>query len=253
MRRTPLLFIAALSLLCIFNGAVWAAPPRVIFDQGHGQPFRIEEKGPLQLSGLAALFRAEGFQVRPLGAPLDDQALAEADVLVSAAPFHPYSPAEIEAVLRFLDRGGRVALLLHVPPPAVGLLDQLGVAYSSAPVREGAGVIEGDPLHFRVTPLPSGPFKGVKSFALFGAWALRPLTSGVRTLASTGPNAWVDLDGNKSYSPHDARQSFAVAVTGTRGKGRYIVFGDDTAFQDRYLEKYNAPLGRAVVRWLKAK
>lgn len=252
MKQIPGILIALFSLLCVFNGVAWAAP-RVIFDQGHGQPFRIEEKGPLQLSGLAALLQAEGFQVQSVAAPLDDQTLAGADVLVSSAPFHPYSKAEIEAVLRFLDRGGRLALLLHVPTTAVGLLDRLAVAHSNAPVREREGIIEGDPLNFKVTRIPSKTFKGVKGFSLFGAWALRPMSSEVHPLATTGSRAWVDLDGNKKLSPPDAQQSFAVAVTGTRGKGSYVVFGDDAAFQNQYLDKYNIPLGRALARWMKGK
>ena len=38
--------------------------PVVLFDEGHGQTFVIEDSGDLQLSALAGLFREAGFEVK---------------------------------------------------------------------------------------------------------------------------------------------------------------------------------------------
>ena len=89
-----------------------------------------------------------------------------------------------------------------------------------------------------------------KLYDLFGGWALINDGDGARVIARTGPGAWVDLDRDEKKGAKDPVQAFGVAVAGERGKGAFVVFGDDAIFQNRYLEEYNGPLGRNLVRWL---
>ena len=60
------LLVLPVILFCLLTSAA-AAQPRMLFDQGRRQPFRIEKDGPLQLQNLATLFRQKGWQVESSG------------------------------------------------------------------------------------------------------------------------------------------------------------------------------------------
>jgi len=251
MSRLPRIPILIFSFLFLFLSTVHAHAKRVLFDQGHGQRFLIERGGDLDLSLLAGTFREVGYDVSTFSVPLTDKLLEGVDVLFISGSFQPYSPEEIETVNRFVEHGGGVCIALHIAPPLYGLLSSLGVSYSSNVIREEEGVIEGDPLNFRVTRLENHPlFQGISQFSLYGAWALLDRRSGVSSIARTSPAAWVDLNGNRRFDQGDARQSFAVAVAGEAGTGRFVVFGDDAIFQNKFLKEENLTLARNLAAWL---
>ena len=50
-------------LVCGALGSRGEAAQKVLFDTGHGERFLIGEKGPLQLSDLAEIFKAAGVHV----------------------------------------------------------------------------------------------------------------------------------------------------------------------------------------------
>lgn len=233
------------------TGARASAKPVVLFDEGHGERFLVGATGPLDLSALGALFRDQGWEVRTGRAALADDVLAAVDAIVLSGAFVPLVPDEIDAVVRFLDRGGRLCVMLHIGPPVDRLLYRLDTAISNGVIRERENVLEGDPLNFRVTRLASHPLlRGVGAFAVFGAWALQSLGSNPEILARTSPGAWVDLNRDGALGGGDATQSFGVAVAGVRGKGRFAVFGDDAMFQNRFLSGGNLTLGKNLVAWL---
>ena len=72
-----------------------------------------------------------------------------------------------------------------------------------------------------------------------------------RIVASTSPKAWVDLNGDKKLSDGDVVQSFGVVAVGEVGAGRFVVFGDDAVFQNRFLDESNRQLAKNLSRWLK--
>jgi len=227
--------------------------PTVLFDQAHGQRFTIENEGPLQLSGLAGVFRKEGFEVRAGDGPITDEALSYVDVLVVSGPFIPTTPNETKSILHFIERGGRLCVMLHIPFPVEGLLDRLNVLYSSGPIRERESLISDSPKDFYVTRFQSHPAtNGIARFATYGCWALMNSGNAGLVLAQTSPVAWVDLNKNEKLDSGDAVQSFAVVVAGEIGKGGYIVFGDDAIFQNEFLERYNGPFAKNMVKWLLA-
>jgi len=249
--RIAVYVLLLLLLAAALPAAALAASPVILFDEGHGQMFLVEQQGPLQLSGLATLFRQMGCEVRTRRGPLDDVALADVSALVSSGPFAPFVAEEGAAVGRFLERGGHLAVLLHIGPPVAGLLRQLGVSHSNGVLREQRDVLHDQPLDFWVSDLEPHPlFAGIERFALFGGWALINDGDGARIIARTGPRAWVDLNRDEKQDEGDPVQVFGVAVAGERGKGGFVVFGDDAIFQNRYLEEYNGALGRNLVRWL---
>ena len=234
--------------------ALWALPASastVVFDEGHGQRFVIAKDGPLDLSSFAAVVRQAGGNAISLGEPLTDATLATADALVISGPFAPLTTEEAAAVVRFLGRGGRVAVMLHIGTPAGELLHRLGVDFSNAAIRERHDIIDADPANFRVTRFESHPLlAGVKRFSLYGVWALMAYDSNARVIASTSPDAWIDLDGDRSLSAGDAVQSFGVVVAGTSGKGEFLVFGDDAVFQNKFLDADNRLLATNLAAWL---
>ena len=78
----------------------------VVLDQAHGNQFTREE-----LAALDGLLAARGLDLRPLTADGLSNALRPADALVVIAPVRGYTTAEAQAVVDFVDRGGRVLLV----------------------------------------------------------------------------------------------------------------------------------------------
>jgi hypothetical protein len=228
-----------------------AAAQTVLFDQGHGQLSRIDRPEALQLSALAGLFQTAGWQVESAEAELSTELLAGVDALILSGPFEPYTPAEEKAILRFLKRGGRLAVMLHIGRPTIDLLHRLGISQANGVVRERQDVLNEQALDFKVSRLEPHPlFAGLEAFYLFGGWPLLNDDERAQLIAFTGPQAWVDLNRNNQLDAEDAVQTFAVAATGSVGRGAFVVFGDDAIFQNRYLQEYNAALGRNLVEWL---
>lgn len=247
------MLLAPLLGLAVLLPAAAAEQPVVLFDQGHGQMFVIGRDGPLQLSALATAFDDGGFTVRSAASPLSDDALAGVDALVISGPFAPFADAEIDAVARFVERGGRLAVMLHIGPPVVDLLHRLGVDVANGVIRESEHVLGGNPLDFAVIDLAEHPiFAGLERFAAFGAWPVMAFGEGAAIVAATGPRAWVDRDGDGQPGEPDVVQSFGVAVAGRLGKGRFVVFGDDAIFQNRFLGEHNVALAENLVDWLGA-
>ncbi|MGD9342922.1 MAG: hypothetical protein PVJ25_02745 [Desulfuromonadales bacterium] len=246
------------ALLCVITFLTLAASafaaPLVLFDEAHAQQFVIGKEGPLDLSELAAAYRANGFQVKTSAGPLTDAELAAADLLILSGPFRPLDTVEVEAVLDFLRKGGGLAVMLHIPPPALNLLRQLHVEVANGTLHEEGAAIDANPLYIKVSRLAEHPVTaGLESFSVYGCWALRGAAEHVEVLAETGPHGWVDLDQDRQFTGADAMQSFGVLVAGQLGQGRYVVFGDDTLFQNRFFDEHNRQLAVNLVNWLSGK
>jgi hypothetical protein len=222
---------------------------QILFDQGHNQRFLIEGKGELQLSKFADILRGQGADVASTKKPLTDDALKDMSALVISGPFESLRPEEVEAVVRFIERGGRLAAMLHIGRPLDGLLVRLDLDHSNYILHERRNVIDED-SNFRVTSLSGSQlFAGLKQFSVYGCWALDPGKTGT-AIAQTSPDAWVDLNGDKVLSKGDVSQVFTVAVSGAVGSGGFVVFGDDAIFQNRYLDENNSRLATNLGGWL---
>lgn len=227
------------------------AAQKVLFDAGHGEPFKITEKGPLQLSFLAETIQGAGAQVAVTDQPFSDATLSGADALVISGAFSQLHPAEIDAVVRFVENGGKLAVMLHIAPPMAPLLKRLQVSYSNGVIRENKNVIEDDPLRFRVEALKEHPvLKGLSDFTLHGAWGLINRNDQARVIAASSAEAWIDLNKDKKQGS-DETASFGVAVAGELGKGGFLIFGDDAIFQNKFLEGNNKILATNLANWLK--
>ena len=229
------------------------AVPVVLFDEAHGQPFLASGERPLDLSSLAKVFSTAGFEVRTTSQRLDTESLTGVSVLVSSGPFQPYTPEEVAVIKGFVERGGGLAVMLHIAPPATGLLQALEVDFANGTLREQSHVIGDNRQDFKVCDLTEHPLNaGLKEFAVYGAWALRGTAPGVDVVARTSAHSWIDLNRDGKLSVGDAVQPFGVAAAGTLGHGHFVVFGDDALFQNRYLDESNRTLAGNLVRWLPA-
>ena len=248
-KAADLLLILTITLMYAAPSFGDGAVPLVLFDQGHNQRFLIEDSGELQLSMLAETIKAQGARVSSTSIPLCDESLRGVSGLVISGPFEQLKPNEVEAVLNFLKRGGRLAAMLHIGPPLAGLLAALDVDSSNAVLHERLNIIDKN-INFRVKTLSdSALFTGVSQFSVYGAWALRAGASST-IIAHTSPEAWVDLNGDGALSNGDAVGAFGVALHGTLGAGSFVVFGDDAIFQNRFLDADNRKLGANLGSWL---
>lgn len=243
-------FIFAL-FLCANAGNSFAAP-LVLIDQSHDQRFVIEKDEPLHLSSFAAVFKAEGFALKSSAVPLTDELLDGVDAVVISGPFKAIEPPEVEVLTRFVERGGRLAAMLHIGAPFADLLQRLEVDFTNYVLGEQENIIDNDPRNFQVKALTTHPlFSGLDHFSLYGGWALMNTAPAARIIASTSPKGWVDLNGDKKLSNGDVVQAFGVVVAGEFGAGRFVVFGDDAIFQNRFLDESNRQLAKNLARWLK--
>jgi len=248
------MFLAGLALILGIGeiNTVGAAAPVVIFDHGHGQRFYADKNGELDLSSLAGLFREGGFEVKTSGEVISATLLSGIDGLVLSGAFKGFSKEEISVIVDFIEKGGKLSVMLHIGPPYSELLHALGIDHSNGVIREREGIIDNEPLNFRVSNLKEHDImKGLDGFNVYGSWAVVNTDANSGLIAETGPKAWVDLDGNKTFSPADAVQRFGVVVAGRIGKGEFVVFGDDAIFQNRFLAGPNVHLGRNLVKWMK--
>ncbi|MSM40027.1 MAG: DUF4350 domain-containing protein [Geobacter sp.] len=251
MKQRILTIFSACLLSAASIGSSPATAATVLFDQGHNQRFLAGETGPLQLSGLAGQFTQKGFTVTTQNGPLSKEALAGVTALVISGPFAPYTPAEVDAIVDFVEQGGRLAIMLHIGSPLIPLLDRLGVVVSNSVIHEQENIIKDDALNFRVTRFEPGPLsQGLQQFSIYGGWALLNNGPNTAVVARTGDKAWVDLNRDRTLTPGDAVQAFAVAVSGTAGTGRFVVFGDDAIFQNQHLDESNSILAANLVSWL---
>ncbi len=256
VRSVPGTVKMAVILACLAStlGCAHQSRSTILFDEGHGQQFLMEKQGPLDLSALSGLFRDQGLDVKASSTPMTDDSLAHVEALVVSGPFVPFTLAETDAVTHFVQNGGRLCVMLHIAAPVGPLLRRMNVVTSNGVIREREHVIDDDPLNFHVTSSAAHELTAeVPEFDAFGVWALLNTGDSAAVVAQTSASAWVDLNGNQSLDPGDAVQPFAVVIAGELGRGRFVVFGDDAIFQNKFLSGGNAILGRNLVKWLAQK
>lgn len=242
-----------LCLLLLLPATVFADNPRILFDQGHRQAFVIEKDGPLQLSSLANLFQQQGWQVAANRESLTQQSLTGIDALVISGAFSPLTPAEIDTVLDYLRRGGKLAVMIHIGQPLLPLLHKLGVDVGTRVINAKQAQPNGKTTDFVVRNFKPHPLtSSLQSFAIYGGWPLRAFAQAGQAIASTGPDTWVDMNQDKKFSQGDLVSPFDVLISGNIGRGSFAVFADDAIFQNQFLRAGNKTLAENLARWLKS-
>ncbi len=242
-------FFFCLALLFVKDASA-AASSVVLFDEAHTQQFFVGKQGALDLSGLAKLFSEQGAEIRTGTTLISENSLRGVDALIVSGAFTPFVNSEIEAILAFLARGGKMALMAHIPSPYMSLATRLGVSFSNGVILEQENLVDSNAQDFLVKDLTVHPLMtGVNSFTAYGCWALLGRIETVVSIARTTPRAWVDLNKDGKLSEKDAMQVFSVILAGKVGQGDFVIFGDDAIFQNRFLKDGNYTLGKNLAIW----
>jgi hypothetical protein len=190
--------------------------------------------------------------------PLNDDALDDCDVLVLKTPTRPYSPAEIDAVRRYVERGGGLLLIgEHTDVFGTGthlnaVAEQFGFKFrfdclfgiDTVFVQRYDRPLAPHPI-LQYLPLPefqpasNAPREYVPSLDFAISCSLDPGTSSGRAvILGTGlKNKGADYHADNYYPQTDddaaMRYGAFVQLWSTRhGKGRVVAFTDSTQFSN---------------------
>ncbi len=243
---------AMLALLLAVPALGFCQKPVVLVDESHGQRFSFVKEGDLHLSGLGRIFTEAGFDLKILEGKVTPEKLSGAASFVSSGLFVTYDENERKALDEFMQNGGGVAFMSHVAPLFGPILKDMGLAAFVAPIIETKNVVGGQGTDFTVTDLADHPLNvGLKGFNVYGGWALfAAKESALVPVARTSGGAWLDLNKDGYYQEVEQMRVFNMVVAGTMGRGRYVVFGDDALFQNKFLIGDNQKLARNLALWL---
>ncbi len=243
---------------------------RVAVDEYHSKweptdrPFDTEWYGHLSGYNYACIYDycSRFFQMSRLTAPLDDRTLAELDVLVLKVPTAPYTAAEIEAVVRFVKRGGGLLLIgEHTDVFGTGyhlnaLARRFGFEYRYDCLFGIDSVFE----QYYVPPfVPHPVVRYVRGMDFATSCSLRPFQPwrGRSVITSTGlKNALADYHVSNFYPQAvdraEMRYGAFVQLWAVRqGRGRVLAFTDSTIFSNFCtFEPGKAELMLGMLEWL---
>jgi len=257
---------ALLAGVAMTAAVVWdpvgrAKPGRVLWDEYHSQqpwpgkefdatetdrPFDTEWYGRAAVRNYSRIYdyASHFYKTSRIKTPLGPKALRDIDVLVLKVPSKAYTPAEIDAVERFVDRGGGV-LMIGEHTNAFGsgeilneLARRMGMAirYDIAqPIDPPAGPvgpagIEGRPA---LAPHPIMQYVGPVNLAGgatigFDAGRAVILRTGLRSLPPDYAAPGYRPAGNNR--PDMRYGAFAQVWAGRRGSGRVVAVADASIF-----------------------
>jgi len=262
--------------------------PRVYFLVGHGE-IDLASQSDRGYSGLAALLRDQGFDVRALVGPATAELPADADVLIAAAPERDLLPAELALIDRYLESGGR---LLALSDPGLRsnfyteLLQRWGFDLEDGVIVDAAS----SPLLKDPTPLNLlvhlfAPYNPVTRTLSRRTMVLMPTTRPVELARKPQPDDRLErvaFASERAFVARDVEQALAgrgltrpvdapeteppVAATGSYPRGsvepgeetaveeaRIVVIGDRDFASNHLLDAlYNRDLVLNAVRWLAA-
>jgi len=185
--------------------AVTHGPQSALIDVGHGNVVRWEPLAARGIEGLTINLARSGLIPRMTRDPLTDLPAPENSVLISIAPTRPFSDLENDALLQWVNQGGRL-LITTGWPHAVALHSFLS------------------PLGLSVAPVPLG--------------SSRPVISALETapqLLSAWPlictSEWIGIG---SIDWHG--ELYTVIAERTIGNGSIVVIGDAAVFANENLE-----------------
>jgi ABC-type uncharacterized transport system involved in gliding motility auxiliary subunit len=239
---------------------------------GEGAPERSDELG---YSGLAAALATEGYELRSVVAAALQEVPEDTSAVLLLAPRRRLLPGALDALRRYLARGGRLVALLEpgVESGVEEILAEYGIRARDALVIDPAsGRVEDrgpeglDILahNYEVHPVTQGLdsnrmtyFPGVRPLELS-----KPRTGDtLRRLVLSSHRAWASQDlswlGRSAGTPRrgDAEAGYQTLVAAGRyprepGETRIVVFGDADFASNRYLRAlYDLDLALNAVHW----
>lgn len=223
-----------------------------VFDLSHAEIFSPVETGPLHYSTFYEGFTKAGENVSVSVVKVTPESLKGVKTFVLAGPSRDLWPDEIEALVKFVNNGGNLLVLLHISKPVARLTEPFGIVVSNFVISEREGLINGQSQDFLVTDLKDHPVtKGVKGIAVYGTWGLMTEKK-ASTVAATSKKAWADLNRNRTFDKDEPVQSFGVVAVAESGRGKVVVVADDAPFANRFInEAGNKRFSDNIIRWFK--
>lgn len=248
--------------------------PAIHFVQGHGERSPADFDRLAGFSRIAARLRDENLDVELLNLAETKTVPGHCALMVVAGPSREFAPFEISLVRDYLDRKGRLLLLLDART-RVGiepLLRDWGVRLADDVVVDPSQTLSGRDLHVSAYPDHpiTAPLQGLASvFYLPRSLRLDPPGAGadkpvLRELATCSALGWAEFDPDDASPRFDPQIDFAgpvpVAVAVERGPvpgvhvqiqpTRIVVFGDSAFASNGGLMGANADLFVHSVHWL---
>jgi hypothetical protein len=236
---------------------------------GHGEASSKEKDDPLhKLNAYKQLLESKNFKIKNFGVVEGsaDTVPDDAGLVIVAAPEKALLPEEEAALTAYLDRGGR--LLVMVEPgkePLTGLLGRLGLQAGTTPLANAKyfmpqtrGTSDRSNLvsnrfgtHEVTTTLSKNSSQAYVLMPNVAGLTEVPGTTGAKAtvLIRSPDGTWADTDGDRELNNGEKSEQFnlAYAVTGPVSKPdaadpnaptewRAIVVGDVAAFSDPVLD-----------------
>jgi hypothetical protein len=234
-----------LVLLLLIPGCFQEEKPLLLVDYAHGEIFPPLDPRDLGYATLDTVFKEAGYEVRVISEPLTAKELRRAKVYLLAGPMNELSEEERSALRDFVERGGKVVVLVHIASPLRKFLEEYNITLGWV-VAEHENTL-GKAQDFMVRNVGEGElFEGVGSLSFYGAFSVRAPES----YAFTSPRAWEDLNLNGVWEEGEPRGKFALIGMANYGKGYILVLGDDATLANRFIgEEDNFKLARNLAEW----
>jgi ABC-type uncharacterized transport system involved in gliding motility auxiliary subunit len=192
--------------------AVEGGEKKVYFTQGHGERDTTSADQRVGYNGIAGALQRDNFAVDKVVLAQQQDVPADAAVLVIAGPKNDFLQPELDMVQRYLDKGGKLLLLIDPPdgadaPPLTGLIGLAkawGIDVGSNVVVDVSSVgqlLGAGPSVPVVATYPDHPI--TQNFGLITAFPLArsvtPVDGGTngrtaQPIASTSAQSWAETD-----------------------------------------------------------
>lgn len=252
----------------------WAERASVYFTRGHGERSPDDYDRRSGFSRIAERLRDENLTVASINLVETRAVPADCALLIVAAPIRAFTPFELSLVKDYLNRKGRLLLLLDARTETGfdDLLREWGVQIGDDIVVDGGRTLGGRELY--ITAYPSHPIVDpLKTLAtvFFLPRSIRPIapTSGadrplVQNLASSSVRGWAEFSPDENPPRFDEtidiRGPVPIAVAIERGPvpgvhiqirpTRIVVIGDSSFASNGGLMAANADFFLNAANWL---
>lgn len=247
---------------------------RLCFLEGHREHNRRSDSAQTGYRKVATLFEEDNVEIADLRLGGSAEVPRECELLVVAGAQDPLTPPELQAIDRFLRRGGRLLALFHYRASTglERLLGDWGIQVSDSLVLDESNTengllgVSGFANHPVTRPLARS------RLYLFQPRALEALPvssilgapARIETLLRTGTNGvavTTFVPGGYRFSPADRRGEIPVAVAVERGAlpgvaaslgtTRIVAVGDSTFLANQFVDwTGNAHFASTAVNWL---
>ncbi len=199
---------------------------------------------PWKFSKFIKIIEKSGGEIKYI---TEDFEKIEGKALVICGPRKSFSEGEIEKIKDFAKNGGKVLILVHLPPSInLGqLLSELGFSYGNTVVYQKVNGKFTKEIFADVfsEKFRDGIFYNVGKIALFGSFYIRN-----NTIACA--KGYADNNGDGFISEHE-KNCYGVVGYKKYGKGEIIIIMDDALFLDKYITTAdNIKFAENIAKWL---